>query len=733
MREVIFKEVGMENFGPYIDPMILEFPNNSLTLMTGPNGIGKTMTMDAIPFSLYGTTSKGARGDDVVNNTIGRNCHTWISFSILQGDAIADEYRVDRYHKYTKLGNTVTISKNGEDPYKKGHKEVLPEIERLLCPKKSFMNTLMFGQKVKDFFTDLVDSDKKEIFRKILNLDRYQLFYNEAKRILDELKDKILDYEKRITVHVELLKDSDEQLVILNKQKQEYNTERDKAIKDLEKSLESSERMLNQWQQKLEGLLASQEDWKQLEKKLLELKAEEGVMNNESEAYQESLKTQVALKKAQLNTDVSEAKEKIKEEGHISKEEKKDYFMKIIEKLNSEIKTILEEKNKIDLLINTCQDNANHAEFQIGELAGGLNESTCPTCLQEITQECIDVLESKIAEFNDTIDKAKKTIDMNLTPERKKIFEKIEKINTKKEQAQEIMDVDVKDIDLFVAQKILNATGKLNAAIEKVDELAVVHSLQIKKSYQEKMIPVSDEQEKLALQAQTHQTVDTEIDDTKMSITSLERSMIQKSLDLKAKDGADFDDSQILSYEKKKRVLLVGYELLNKEMSVALEDVELYQFWKDAFSPKGIPSMLIDESIPFMNIKVSEYLEKLTNGRYLVSFDTLAETKGGEFRDKISVHVLDTQTRASSRIQLSGGQTRIIDIATILTLGDLQSNIQDIKFNILLFDEIFDSLDEENIGFVSKVLSNMKVGKSIYLISHRHEDQLEADEILTLR
>ena len=168
-------------------------------------------------------------------------------------------------------------------------------------------------------------------------------------------------------------------------------------------------------------------------------------------------------------------------------------------------------------------------------------------------------------------------------------------------------------------------------------------------------------------------------------------------------------------------------------MTTAIEDIELYQFWKDAFSPKGIPSMLIDESIPFMNIKVSEYLEKLTNGRYLVSFDTLAETKGGEFRDKISVHVLDTQTRASSRIQLSGGQTRIIDIATILTLGDLQSNIQDIKFNILLFDEIFDSLDEENIGFVSKVLSNMKVGKSIYLISHRHEDQLEADEVLTLR
>ena len=160
--------------------------------------------------------------------------------------------------------------------------------------------------------------------------------------------------------------------------------------------------------------------------------------------------------------------------------------------------------------------------------------------------------------------------------------------------------------------------------------------------------------------------------------------------------------------------------------------IEVYTFWKGAYSPSGIPSMLIDEAIPFMNKQVVDYLDKMTNGRYIVSFDTLASTKAGEFRDKISVHVLDTHTGANSRVQLSGGQTRIIDIATILTLGDLQSNMQSVKFNILLFDEIFDALDDENIGYVSKVLSKMKFGKSIYVISHTHVDQLEADEVLVM-
>ena len=112
--------------------------------------------------------------------------------------------------------------------------------------------------------------------------------------------------------------------------------------------------------------------------------------------------------------------------------------------------------------------------------------------------------------------------------------------------------------------------------------------------------------------------------------------------------------------------------------------------------------------------------------------DITFETKSGEFRDKISVHVVDTQTQANARVQLSGGQTRIIDIATILTLGDLQAAVNDVNFNILLFDEIFDALDYDNVGYVSKVLNKLKIGKSIFIISHQYQDQLEPDKLLTL-
>jgi DNA repair exonuclease SbcCD ATPase subunit len=726
MKEINFLEVGMENFGPYIDPMILTFANDSLTLLTGPNGIGKTMALDAIPFTLYGITSKGAKGDDVVNNVVGRNCKTWVKFL-----ADKDSYEIVRYHKYSKLGNTVTISRNGEEPYKKGSKEVLPEVEKLLCPKKSFMNTLMFGQKVKDFFTDLIDSDKKEIFRKILSLDKYQVFYKRAKDIVDEIAKSIVDVNNEIKVTVKLLQDAEEQLKVLNNQKNEYYNDREKQLKQLQQEIQSSKRMLEQWNKKLETLKEQEKVWKEMESKVIELERQEEIIDSQFDREEENLNSQKQLKISQLKEEASKAKEQITGHWNIKIQEKNNYYINLKNKLSQKIEELLEHKTEINTNMNRAEDAINIAEIQINELRVGLNEKTCPVCLQIITQECRKNLESKIKVHKDIIDKNQLIIN-DLRDERSRIFNEIQEVQENSEKAKQVLDTDVSDCRMFSKQQLDEAEKKLVTAIEKVNELSTKMYQQIKEKYQQMLKPLYDEKEKISTKFRNSKSLVNEIAETEMTITSLQRSIIQKEADIASKELKDFDDTQIFSYEKKSREYSINLNQYQRDLETLVEDQEIYEFWKQAFSPKGIPSMLIDESIPFMNNKVSEYLEKLTNGRYIVSFDTLAETKGGEFRDKISVNVLDTHTRACSRIQLSGGQTRIIDIATILTLGDLQSSIQDIRFNILLFDEIFDSLDDENIGFVSKVLSNMKIGKSIYLISHRHEDQLEADEVLTL-
>ena len=160
----------------------------------------------------------------------------------------------------------------------------------------------------------------------------------------------------------------------------------------------------------------------------------------------------------------------------------------------------------------------------------------------------------------------------------------------------------------------------------------------------------------------------------------------------------------------------------------------MIQFWKTGFSGSGIQSMLIDEAIPFMNERISHYMDMLCNGRYKVTFDTLKATKDNkEFRDKISVNVFDTQTHSDKRVKFSGGQTRLVDIGTILTLADLMANVQDTSVNIILFDEIFDSLDSENIRHASNLLREAAKEKWVGIISHTKIDDIEADNHLEFR
>ena len=63
MRIVNFIRAGMENFCFHIDPMEIEFINDKLTTIFGPNGVGKTAIFQSIPYTLYGICEKGKAED----------------------------------------------------------------------------------------------------------------------------------------------------------------------------------------------------------------------------------------------------------------------------------------------------------------------------------------------------------------------------------------------------------------------------------------------------------------------------------------------------------------------------------------------------------------------------------------------------------------------------------------------------------------------------------------------
>lgn len=726
MKEINFQEVGMENFGPYIDPMLLSFTNNLLVLMRGPNGIGKTMALDALPFTLYGETSKKAKGDDVVNNRIGKNCHTWTKFTVDD-----DKYAVNRYHKYTKYGNTVVLNKNGVD-IKKGQREVLPEIEKLICPKKSFMNTLMFGQKVKDFFTDLLDSDKKEIFRKILDLAIYTLYYKKAD---DQLKESISSRDEASTlIQIEqgVLDEVVKNIALQFQAQKQYENDKKVAIVSHNKTIKECDRMLENWEMQLAELKIQDHDIESIATEMSSLLGELDSSTQQRQTEINQLHALASQKESEISKSALEAKALLQEAYQKDVDIAEKGMREFLQQYQTAVDDLTKDKSETTAEISSWETTMYMSENQRTEFQQSIDEeSVCPTCLRDMDDDCIGHLQDEVNDLSKTI-KDHETKIINAKANVDFIHKQMQNETKVRDETKISHATRLKEYETIRDHELLQVKNRLEAATLKVKEFETETTQNAIDECEVRNVAGQHKMEELIERKSEIEKVLEKINEADTSINNIKQNKEWTSKEIQKLEETEYDDSQLKEHQRRKLQLEVSIQQ-NKLKLIALDSkIELNSFWKSAFSSSGIPSMLIDEAIPFMNLKVMEYLDKITNGRYIVSFDTMAATKTGEFRDKISVHVLDTHTGADSRVQLSGGQTRIIDIATILTLGDLQSTMQDVRINIMLFDEIFDALDDENIGYVSKVLSKLKIDKSIYVISHSHVDQLEADEVLVM-
>ena len=90
----------MTAFGPYPKEVILDFAvlaNQSMFLITGPTGAGKTSILDAIVYALYGQTSGGLRdGSDMRSDYADATTPTAVVFEFQVGD---HRYRMERTPK----------------------------------------------------------------------------------------------------------------------------------------------------------------------------------------------------------------------------------------------------------------------------------------------------------------------------------------------------------------------------------------------------------------------------------------------------------------------------------------------------------------------------------------------------------------------------------------------------------------------------------------------------------
>lgn len=168
---------------------------------------------------------------------------------------------------------------------------------------------------------------------------------------------------------------------------------------------------------------------------------------------------------------------------------------------------------------------------------------------------------------------------------------------------------------------------------------------------------------------------------------------------------------------------IAQYDHVIKTRTESLDELDrgrkAMEFWKEGFSFKGIPSMLISESLPLLVKNANHVLRILSDDE--LSLDILpadAKRDGKSLMEKLTF-LVSKDGREVYMEDCSAGEQRRIVISIFLALARMQSVLTGISWNVRLVDELFDELDDHGIERVMRVLREMSSDHTILVTSHR--------------
>lgn len=308
----------------------------------------------------------------------------------------------------------------------------------------------------------------------------------------------------------------------------------------------------------------------------------------------------------------------------------------------------------------------------------------------------------------------------------------LNELGTEKDKIEENLAKVEKDFEAKVEllKERIEKDSKLRE-IEQIENLMKVAE-QEKKNQQNSLVKLNMLIENNNEELRKLQELKSEVDNIKTRILSLD--ILKKTNQNKIKELESFssDTTEIDKIKVEIEEIKKDRASFKKILDSVNRKIELLNFWKEGFSDRGIKSMLIDSAIPFMNKVCKEELEKISGGKFIVSFDTLSETKGGNIRDKLSVHVLNCETGADRHELLSGGEKRLIDLCCMKALRALAENQYQKKIHMTIFDEALDALDDDNSAIFCRLMKQMSADQNVMIITHKVVQNMEADEVLKL-
>lgn len=397
-----------------------------------------------------------------------------------------------------------------------------------------------------------------------------------------------------------------------------------------------------------------------------------------------------------------------------------------LSEIESSISELSVEKRMIE---ESLQKDRQRLESIEKERADNSNESKI-----ESLKKKIDVLKSKVG-GEDDLSSRNKVLKEEEKEVKRKMEELIQRGNAYDKELSALSSVIShikREVKKIKADSICSSC-KQNISVEHVRE-------QHEKAYAE-ILEKSSEYDDLRLKKEIVgkeiRSISNNLNTVSKDIRSIENEMAELSnlkndlklyntelvfleeFELKSKHAIEEVVKSIKESETKLESIEVGVR--SKEY-----DIKMLRFWKEGFSRKGIPNLLIDKSLGRLQVDTNNYL---SSSGLEVELSSQRELKSKEKREEIGITVYNNGNKRSYD-NLSAGEKKRVDIAFMFAIMDLSTN----KFNISIMDEVFDSsLDSAGEELVFDILKDRrKELDSIIVISHQSNLQDLFDNVVTV-
>jgi len=169
--------------------------------------------------------------------------------------------------------------------------------------------------------------------------------------------------------------------------------------------------------------------------------------------------------------------------------------------------------------------------------------------------------------------------------------------------------------------------------------------------------------------------------------------------------------------EKSVRVLARQVEDVDARVKTASKELAVLKAVEQVLGLRGVRAHVLGRALTGVEHMANVWLGRIAGEGLTLRLTPCVEKKGGGTTDAIGLEV-DGAGGGYGYRAASGGERRRIDVALLLALSEVAAAAHGREPGLLVFDEVFDALDDDGVHAVAEVLGELAQERQVLVITH---------------